>query len=476
MIRPWSSAGLRLVKPPLWKYAVVGCLCVAYAVHAVPTASSEPMLLPDSSGYLTFAPVRLLGYPLFLRVLGADGAVVAQPLLYTAVLASLGIETLLISSSLLLASSVMAAAILNPLLDTYHASILTESLSMALLVLLLAAMIRFVRQPSRPSAVWVGIVTGAAAVVRPMAYALIPVVLIMLPLSRPRGARLRGLFVAVAVPILVMLVAERLGARVIHKQDSTSLMGRVVFAKAAMVDAPPPRNVDSDPLRATLERTLDATYSPVRLLIGGAPSSGVHQVLTLYYEACLQWTCVESLRQSMGLPDARVNDLMRDVGMARIGRAPLQYVALWFTHLRALWTAYPARHPDTAEPLNTYLAMRRPLPFESDLFGPAGRYTIQIQPYRPAIVARALLLLGACVTAGLALLGVTAVIGRRALPAPLAVASLASLTVHGSLMLTAALTIGTSRFMVSVLPAVIIAMLFAGWWLVERVQPQRGSL
>jgi hypothetical protein len=462
-----------LAKLPSRKYAVVGSLCVAYAVYASSIIPSQPILLPDSADYATFAPVRLLGYPLFVRVLGPYGAIAAQPLLYAGALAILGLDTLLASSSVALAAAVVVAAMVNPLLNTYHASILTESISMTALVLLLAGMIRFVRKPSTRAAVWVGIAAGAAATVRPMAYALIPVVVIMVLIIRTEPARLRRLLAAVAVPILGMLTAERLAAAAIHKQESTSLMGRVMFAKAAMIDAPAAERPERDPLRADLQRTLDVAYSPVRALVNGAPSNDVHQVLTLYYEACLQWTCVERLRLSTGLSDAQVNDVMREVGVERIRRAPRQYVALWWTHFRALWTAYPARHPATAHDLNSYVLSHRPLPFESDLFGPPGRYAFEIQPYAPAVPARYLLFVCAWLTAAMALVGVAAAVGRRALPLPLAVASLASLTVHGGLMLTAALTIGTSRFMASFLPVVTTATLFSVWFVVQLVRGRR---
>ena len=90
-----------------------------------------PVTAPDSAGYLAFAPIHVLGYPLFLKIVGARGAMIVQPLVYASVLAYFGHETLRLTSSVLLASGVVLSAVLIPELQTYHYSVLTESLFMS---------------------------------------------------------------------------------------------------------------------------------------------------------------------------------------------------------------------------------------------------------------------------------------------------------------------------------------------------------
>lgn len=41
-----------------------------------------PVTAPDSPGYLGLWPIHTLGYPLFLKMLGANGATIAQPILF----------------------------------------------------------------------------------------------------------------------------------------------------------------------------------------------------------------------------------------------------------------------------------------------------------------------------------------------------------------------------------------------------------
>jgi hypothetical protein len=71
-------------------------------------------------------------------------------------------------------------------------------------------------------------------------------------------------------------------------------------------------------------------------------------------------------------------------------------------------------------------------------------------------------------TGCLALLGLAAGAARRPLPLALCVACLASLTAHAGLLFSALLAAGISRFMVSLWPATMTAVLFGGWYVIER--------
>lgn len=454
--------------------AVIAALCALGAVYVLATTAA-PVIAPDSADYLAAAPVRLLGYPLFLSITGVGGAVVLQPVLFALALTVLGWETLETSSSVVLAVAVVIAAMVNPYLAEYHASVLSESLAMTTLVALLAAIVRFVRAPSWPRAGCASLIAGLAAAVRPTGYALIPVIGVMILLERRRLPSRRAVAVAAIVPMLALPLVERLAARAVHRGEMTSLMGRVLFAKAGIVDAPPGPVPAADPARLSLERALEVRYAPIRDLIDSAPTRDVRDVLTLYYEGCLQWRCVDGLRRGTGLSEPRVNDLTSEVGLARLERAPMRYVALWALNYRALWKAYPARHPATAPALNAYVASRRPLPFEADVFAPEGHYAFTIEPYPPAAFLRAALSLAGWATGALALLGLGAALIKPALPPMLAAATLAALAAHGGLLFTAALGAGAARFTVSFLPAIMMALLYAGWCLLERFGARRRS-
>ena len=75
----------------------------------------------------------------------------------------------------------------------YHASILSESLFLSLLVVFLGLSIRFAHYPTWRLMVLVAITVGASAVVRRTGFAFVPVMLVMVLLQRQRLRRFTGL-------------------------------------------------------------------------------------------------------------------------------------------------------------------------------------------------------------------------------------------------------------------------------------------
>ncbi len=133
------------------------------------------------------------------------------------------------------------------------------------------------------------------------------------------------------------------------------------------------------------------------------------------------------------------------------------------THYRSLWTIYKLRHPDRAPVLNAFIASNRPLPFETAAFGLNRDDVLEFQPSDSVRVMQPVVIVIGWLTGCLALLGLAAGAARRPLPPAVCVACLASLTAHGGLLFSALLAAGISRFMVSLWPATMSAVLFAGW-------------
>ena len=64
--------------------AIVFTLCAAYVAYCLGTNPAGPFTTPDSVHYLNASPIVPLGYPFFLKIVGARGAIVAQPILFAA--------------------------------------------------------------------------------------------------------------------------------------------------------------------------------------------------------------------------------------------------------------------------------------------------------------------------------------------------------------------------------------------------------
>jgi len=285
--------------------------------------------------------------------------------------------------------------------------------------------------------------------------------MVLLQYRRLPAARM-ALLAAATVPMLAVLAGERIAAHAVHGKNVTSLLGRHLFAKAGLIDAPPRPHPSPDPVRARLEEHLDLAYAPIRGVINRAPRE-IRGVLALYYEACLQGPCVPELRRAIPWSEP-LNDVLIQVGGERIARAPLNYAKLTAMHYRSLWTAYKLRDPDTTPVLNAFLASNRPLPFERDAFALSPQDTLEFRPYAPVRYMQPVVTSIGWLTGGFALLGLAAVASRRRLPQAVCVASLASLTAHGGLLFSVLFAAGISRFMISLWPAITTAVLFGAWW------------
>jgi hypothetical protein len=275
------------------------------------------------------------------------------------------------------------------------------------------------------------------------------------------------------VPLIASSVADRTMVEIRHGDKATSLTGRHLFAKAALIVAPSSSGVPPDPVRARLAQALDEA-SAVRALITSAPA-GIRASLVLYYETCLQWPCVAALRAGIPLGEAAKNRIFADVALARIRAAPWQFVQLTATHYGSLWTAYKLRHPETAAALTDYLAAHRPLPFEREVFKVEPGDAIAFTPSPHVAWLQPLVIALGVLTGGIAVVGGVAALVKR-LP-PLLLASVcAAATSHLCLLLTAVAAAGISRFMIAVFPAIVVAIVLASWALVQKaLVPPSGA-
>ena len=165
---------------------------------------------------------------------------------------------------------------------------------------------RFAYHPTWHLMVLVATAAGLSATVRRTGFALVPVMLVMVLLRAPTAAQARSrrlLFVAALAPFLVIVGAEQAAAPIVHAGPSSSLMGRHMFAKAALIDAPPafakatagkPAQM---PIRCGPRSTgiCENDYAPIRAFLASAPRD-LRAVLSIYYETCLQGGCVDRSR------------------------------------------------------------------------------------------------------------------------------------------------------------------------------------
>ena len=455
---------------------IVFALCGAYAVYCLVTNPAGPITTPDSFHYLNMTPIVPLGYPFFLQLSGARGAIIAQPILFSAALAFLGREIIRTSRSTLLAVTVIAGTIVVPQIREYHASVLSESLFLTLLVVFLALVVRFMHFPTWRLMVFVAITVGVAATVRRTAFAFVPVMVVMVLLQRRqlRGAQAPLLFVAALAPFAAIAATEQVMAPIIHAGAPSSLLGRHVFAKAGLIDASP-APASTDPVRRALDDQLDNAFAPIRATLASAPDN-VRGVLTIYYETCLQGGCADQARAATKASiEAEQTDIMGAAGSARIRRAPFAFLELTWLHYGSLWTINRLRHPDTARDLNAFLAAHRPLPYEDLALSLGPGRTLEFTGSENVRYAQYAILVVAIITGLLATAALIASIAMPRMSPAMALACVSALTAHGALILTALLAAGFTRFLLGVWPAIVTALAFAVFATAQRYWAAPGA-
>ncbi|HYE86074.1 MAG TPA: hypothetical protein VEA16_06950 [Vicinamibacterales bacterium] len=454
--------------------AIVFSLCAAYVAYCLATNPAGPLTTPDSIHYLNTSPIVPLGYPVFLKIVGARGALIVQPVLFGAALAFLGAQIVRLTRSTALAAAVVLGTIALPQIREFHASILSESLFMSALVVFLALAIRFSYWSTWHLMVLIATAAGVSATVRRTGFALLPVMLVMVLLERRRlrGSPATLFMVAAVAPFLVIIGAEQVAAPLLHAGRSSSLMGRHMFAKAALIDAPP-APPSADAVRSALDRHLEVDYAPIRELLASAPRD-IRGVLTIYYETCLQGGCADRSRHVMpGVDESIQTNTLGAAGLSRIARAPAAFVRLLARNYESLWTVDRLRHPDRAAPLTAFIASHRPLPFERLALALAPEHVLEFEPV-PRVRYMQIVMTGlGWWTGGLALAGIAALLLASPLPRGMAIAAVAALTAHAGLLLTAGLAAGFSRFTIGLWPAIVTAAIFGVWSVVvdSRRQP-----
>ena len=444
--------------------AIVFTLCAAYVAYCLGTNPAGPFTTPDSIRYLEAWPMYSLGYPVFLKIVGARGAIVVQPVVFGAALAFLGSEIVKLTRSTCLAIAVLVATVALPQIREFHASILSESLFLSLLVTFLALAIRFSYSSTWRLLALAALTAGLAGSVRRTGFALVPVMLVMVLLERRRlkGPQLALLVVAALVPFLAIVGAEQAIAPIMHHGTTSSLMGRHMFAKAALINAPPAAPT-GDPIRAALDRHLENDYAPIRDFLRSAPRD-LRAVLSIYYETCLQGGCVDRSREVMPDRDeAGQTKTLAGAANARIVRAPIGFLDLLALNYGSLWTVDRLRHPDRAERLTAFIAAHRPMPFERLAFSLEPDQVLAFQPSPRIRYAQWGITALGIWTALLAVAGLIGIAMPDKLSPLLTVAAVAALTAHFCLLLTAATAAGFARFTLGIWPAIVTSAVCGAW-------------
>ncbi len=201
--------------------------------------------------------------------------------------------------------------------------------------------------------VLVATAAGLSATVRRTAFALLPVMVVMVLLAAPQAAGIAAAALFRRGPRAISgrsSAPSRRRRRSCTPAHSSSLMGRHMFAKAALIDAPPAPTFakatagkpPADPVRAALDRHLEDDYAPIR----ASPrvrAADLRAVLSIYYETCLQGGCVDRSRALM--PDVSEAEQTEDARRGGDGADPARAARVRAAHRHELSLALDRRSP-----------------------------------------------------------------------------------------------------------------------------------
>jgi hypothetical protein len=319
----------------------------------------------DSPRYLTASAMRTATYPLFLRATYGPALLPLQLFLFAA-----SLSWAVLYSSRLLPWAVAAAMVLamaaNPFLWQLQGTVMSEALTTPLLTLLVAGIVGFATTHSRPLAIANGLLCGIATTARPSLLPLIiaPLCLIWI------APRLRGRVMLSAITLLAFaapIVAERIYSRIVHGAELTSPLGRQLFMKAAIIDAPGTTLNSTDPLDRELVRELNDGYEPVRRLLKSTSDREVRWILLTNYESCAGYSCFTSDWARFPIGEAELHRHLAKVALARLESNPLGYLRLTASEYPRMWLLHQRKVPRIARKYNAFLAHEAPIPFQDRL-------------------------------------------------------------------------------------------------------------
>jgi len=306
-----------------------------------------PTIEPDSENYLNMDASRPVLYPLFLRIGGFFGdvilgSIILQVMLYLGSFYYLVLTLHRTFNSLFVTLLTGTATALNIYMQTFHTTILTESLAFTLMngiiIILLQSAFSTIGL-RRHQIVLFGVITGLLIALKPALTSLLPaILLIVAAISFSKQSAFYRQTGLVLVLILGVLGLDRLTYQLIH-QEKDSLSQYILFGKAAMLSTDPhfqmPRSLSGED-RAFYKKVA-GEFAPYKTWF----SSDENRLIKSNIRANIEVYAQFQLYPHITNRDILTHDdkaRMRRLGQAAILENPLAYLWLSLSHLTELWS------------------------------------------------------------------------------------------------------------------------------------------
>jgi hypothetical protein len=448
---------------------LLGALLVApmIAAIAVYIVQRQPLIGTDSLEYLRWDPIRTSVYPLFLKIVRGPFILPVQLLMFALSVSWLVRYVYRLYRNILLVALLCAAILGNAYLWKLQVSVGSEAITTPLLVIFLGLIAGYLAKKRLSAALVASVIAGVLAAARPSNFPLlvVPAIVVFLASGSHVHRKLKIACLCFAIS-LTPVIADKLVTRAVHASETTTLLGRHTFAKAALIDAPP-LPVQSNPVDRRLAELAERDFQPIRSVLHSlSDQPRILNIVSLGYETCVERACTDTALPGWSISPAKLDQARFRVGLARLKENPSGYLALTLREYETIWSLNPRKDPAVAKDLNGYLSRASPLPDQQliaagwfDPVGP-GEYS------RSAGLLRSLFILLGIFT-GLLTILLGALQFRRGVHPLLTVSFVNLLSVQLVLVFCCFVGIGIPRYTMGMWPMLAAALAFLAAALID---------
>ncbi len=305
---------------------------------------------PDSESYIQFAPMRTFLYPYLLwafkDVFGSyDSIIPFQIFTYCFSFGLLGEAVHRFTKKWWMGFLIVLAGLANVFnYPEFVLLILTDSLFSTLLVLFFSLLLLYFDKKKISYIAGMSTLIGIGICLRPVSYALVPLFVFILALSWPSvQQRLKMVLPAILLPILISALLQSYIHERHHGPNKNDLLGITLFAKAAMMDQPPPAQYPAPEFGKDLQIVMQPKLDSLKDIPDSFNRFNSYRDI----EGWAQYRYPpERLRQGAAEANTHsVESFMFETGKAYIKEYPFSYLKNALYHDFGSWIIFDEREP-----------------------------------------------------------------------------------------------------------------------------------
>jgi len=357
-----SEASILLRSKKLVHYITM-YLPLAISIGLLIFPPATELIQIDSPSYIDFHISRTIGYPAFLwvfkKITGSLHYIpFIQLIFYTAGCTFLARRLYHLQPTrlgLLLILLAIGLMMGHPEIINYHFQVMSESLSLSILLFLLGLWIDFSQNPRPQTLITISLLIGVGILLRPSGYASISLLALALWVLRTKAFLLRSWLAAVVVPVVLMIFVGSAANRLIHGFWGTQsflghlLIGKVTFVMRKDVVTPEPEKYQQ----------LYQAVIPIQKVIAQIPQSQPRQLLRAPYYDVVRYQLLDQIFP----PPHDWNTVWRDIAFAVIKDNPVGYLKDILENYTTLWVYPQATSYENSAQFLAYFEKMRPLPY-----------------------------------------------------------------------------------------------------------------